>query len=144
MSGPGGDDIGTHGAARPVDHPVLGPLPAAAAVPFTFEGREVVGRAGEPVAAALLAAGVRVLRTMPRGGEARGPSCMVGRCADCLVTFDGVPGVRACLEPVRAGIAVAAQRGLGGWGDGAGEPFAPPDDDGPDASPMGTLIEGPR
>ena len=95
------------------DHPRLGPLPDAPGVRFTFDGRPLAGRAGEPIAAALLAAGVRVFRTMPRTGEARGGSCLVGRCADCWVVVDGEPNVRACLEPVRDGMAVRTQRGLG-------------------------------
>jgi hypothetical protein len=102
-----------HGAARIDEHPVLDPLPARAAVSFTFDGARIDGYEGEPIAAALLAAGYRVFRTMPRFGDARGGYCMVGRCADCLVVVDGVPNVRACVTPIRAGLEVRAQQGLG-------------------------------
>jgi 2Fe-2S iron-sulfur cluster binding domain len=95
------------------DHPLLGPLPPAPAVPFTFDGRPLAARGGEPIAAALLANGVRVFRTMPRSGEARGGWCLVGRCPDCLVIVDGRPNVRACVTPVVAGMRVATQHGLG-------------------------------
>ena len=95
------------------DHPLLGPLPAAAEVPFTFDGRPIAARDGESIAAALLAAGVRVFRTMPRSGAARGGWCMVGRCTDCLVVVDGQPNVRACVTPVVREMRVATQRGLG-------------------------------
>ena len=94
-------------------HPLLGPLPPASEIAFTFDDRPIVARAGEPIAAALLAAGVRVFRTMPRSGEARGGWCMVGRCTDCLVVVDGRPNVRACVTPVAPGIRVATQHGLG-------------------------------
>lgn len=99
--------------SRIVDHPVLGQLPDAESVTLTFDDVEVSARAGETIAAALLAVGVRVFRTMPRSGEARGGFCMVGRCSDCLVLVDGRPSVRACETPVRAGMRVATQHGLG-------------------------------
>ncbi|MDQ3044381.1 MAG: (2Fe-2S)-binding protein [Chloroflexota bacterium] len=73
-------------------------------VPFSWNGRELVGHAGEPLAVALLAHKVRVFRVMPGGGETRGGFCMVGRCADCLVSIDGVANVRACVTPLRAGM----------------------------------------
>lgn len=105
-------------AARRVhSHPVLGPLPAVREVTFFFDGRVLPAREGEPVAAALLAAGVRVFRTMPRSGEPRGGFCLVGRCADCLMTIDGALNVRACLTPVRDGMQVKTQHGLGSWVD---------------------------
>jgi hypothetical protein len=95
------------------DHPVLGPLLPAPPVAFTFDGHRVIGRQGEPIAAALLAAGVRVFRTMPRSGEARGGWCMVGRCVDCLVVVNGLPNVRACITPVSPDLKVETQVGLG-------------------------------
>jgi sarcosine oxidase subunit alpha len=93
-------------ASRIEEHAVLGPLPSKPQVAFRFDGAEIAGRAGEPIAAALLAAGVRSFRTMPRFGDRRGGYCMVGRCADCLVEVDGELNVRACLRPVSAGIEV--------------------------------------
>jgi predicted molibdopterin-dependent oxidoreductase YjgC len=95
------------------DHPVLGPLPPAAGVTIAFDGRPVAARQGEPIAAALLAAGVRTFRTTPGSGELRGGWCMVGRCADCLVVVDGRPNVLACVTPVAPGMRVETQIGLG-------------------------------
>ena len=103
----------SEGAKRVRVHPVLGPLPPAPEAIFTFDGRPILARRGEPIAAALLAAGVRVFRTMPGTGEPRGGYCLVGRCTDCLVVVDGRPNVRACVTPVRAGMRVATQLGLG-------------------------------
>ena len=100
-------------AIRIETHSILEPLPAVAMVRFSFDGRTVEGRPGEPIAVALLAAGIRVFRTMPRFGDARGGYCMVGRCADCMVVVDGVPGTRACVTPVNAGLDVRTQFGLG-------------------------------
>jgi sarcosine oxidase subunit alpha len=100
------------GAERITEHPILGDAAAAEWVTFTFDGEPVMGIAGEPLLAALLAAGHRVLRTMPRFGDSRGGYCMVGRCADCMVAVDGVPSVRACITAVAAGMTVRTQHGL--------------------------------
>lgn len=118
-----GDPQRPSGTIRIEDHATLPPLPAVPWVTFTFDGADISGRRGEPVAAALLAAGVRVFRTMPRFGDARGGYCMVGRCSDCLVEIDGVPGMRSCVTPVSAGMAVRTQFGLGEVADPAGPEF---------------------
>jgi hypothetical protein len=110
------------GATRITAHPILGDLPPVPLVAFTFDGAAVSGRDGEPIAAALFAAGYRVLRTMPRFGDARGGYCMMGRCTDCLVVVDGLPNVPACRTPVSAGQVVRTQHGLGETAPGeAGE-----------------------
>jgi hypothetical protein len=82
-------------------------------VTFRVDGVAVSAREGEPLAVALLAAGYRAFRTMPRFADPRGGYCMVGRCADCFMVVEGVPNVRACITPVRAGLDVQVQHGLG-------------------------------
>lgn len=72
-----------------------------------------MSRPGEPIVVALLAAGLRVFRTMPHTGEARGGYCMVGRCTDCLMIVNGRPNVRTCVTPVEPGMVVQTQHGLG-------------------------------
>ena len=106
-------DIGGHGAGRLTEHPTLGPLVSAPAVTMIVDGQLIEAREGEPIAAALLAAGVRVLRTMPRFGDPRGGYCMIGRCADCAMIVDGEPNVLTCVTPVRDGMVVQIQHGLG-------------------------------
>jgi hypothetical protein len=106
-------DSRDHMATRIAEHPVLGALAPAPTVSFTFDGAPIEGRAGEPIAAALIAAGFRVFRTMPRFGDARGGYCMVGRCADCLIVVDGARNVPACVVPATAGLDVRTQHGLG-------------------------------
>jgi aerobic-type carbon monoxide dehydrogenase small subunit (CoxS/CutS family) len=102
-----------HGADRILSHSLLAPQPQIPLVTFTFDGLPIEGRRGEPIAVALLAAGVRVFRKMPRFGDPRGGYCMVGRCTDCMVVVNGVPGVRACVAPVVDGLDVQTQHGLG-------------------------------
>jgi predicted molibdopterin-dependent oxidoreductase YjgC len=99
------------------NHPILGALPDVPLITFCFDGTDIRARDGETVAAALLAAGVRVFRTMPRSGEERGGFCMVGRCSDCLMTVDGMLNVQVCITPVREGMRVKTQRGFGSWDD---------------------------
>lgn len=87
------DGLRIAGVARPAE------------VGFSFEGRALRAPAGEMLAAALLAAGVRRLGEGP--GSARAAFCMMGVCQQCLVRVDGAIA-QACLVPVRAGMVVSA------------------------------------
>jgi predicted molibdopterin-dependent oxidoreductase YjgC len=104
-----------HGARRIELHPLLGAPVAADVVSITFDGGVLPAYRGESLLAALLAAGIRAVRSMPRTGELRGGYCLVGRCSDCMVVVDGVPNTRACVTPVCAGMVVETQHGLGRW-----------------------------
>ena len=75
------------------------------------DGREIRARDGDTVATALLAAGVKHIRTTPVSGAPRAPYCLMGVCFDCLVTIDGVGSRQACLVPVREGMAIETQQG---------------------------------
>lgn len=84
-------------------------LPAVArGAPFTIEvdGEPVTAYAGETIAAALLAAGRQTLSHAGPAGAARGLYCGIGVCFGCLVTVDGVAGVRACVTEARPGMRV--------------------------------------
>ncbi len=83
------------------------------ALRFTFDGEPMTALPGQTVGAALLAGGVRTLRTTRVEGRPRGMFCGIGVCFDCLVTVNGMPGVRACLAPVGDGDDVRTQRGDG-------------------------------
>jgi len=83
----------------------------SAPVAITVDGKSISARAGDTVAAALLAAGIDHCRTTPVSGAPRAPYCLMGVCFDCLVTIDGVGSRQACLVPVREGMAVETQRG---------------------------------
>ena len=78
---------------------------------FTIDGRPAEGRAGDTVAAALLAAGIESCRTTPISGAPRAPYCMMGVCFDCLVTIDGVGSRQGCLVALRDGMALETQCG---------------------------------
>ncbi len=76
--------------------------PVAERVRFTFDGAAYEGLAGETIAAALTANGVRALRKA-RSGAARGLWCGMGACFECVVTVDGKPEQRACLVKLADG-----------------------------------------
>jgi predicted molibdopterin-dependent oxidoreductase YjgC len=78
-------------------------------VAFTFNGARVTGHIGESVAAALLANGIRVLRTTRRDREARGAFCLMGTCQECIVEIDGRP-IESCRATVSAGLRVTSRR----------------------------------
>lgn len=77
----------------------------AGGVVITVDGVSLAATAGQSVAAALIAAGVTTLRRSPGAGAPRGAFCLMGACQECTVLIDGRPA-RACLTPVRAGLAV--------------------------------------
>lgn len=88
------------------------PWEAGQPVELHFEGRTIEGREGEPLAVTLLAAGVQVFGRSIKYHRPRGPVCMQGHCSGCLMRVDGVPNVRTCERPCRAGMVVERQ---GGW-----------------------------
>jgi predicted molibdopterin-dependent oxidoreductase YjgC len=77
----------------------------AGAIELFFDGRRFTARAGESVAAALFASGVKALRVSPRLREARGMFCLMGSCQECLVMVDG-RRVLACQTPVSEGLRI--------------------------------------
>ena len=94
---------------------ITGPLGAGATEPlvtFTFDGHEVRGVDGEPLAVALLAAGQPVISRSFRFHRPRGLMCSTGQCGWCECEVDGVPSVRSCRVPVRDGLVA---RGEHAW-----------------------------
>jgi predicted molibdopterin-dependent oxidoreductase YjgC len=78
---------------------------------FSFEGRRLPARAGDSVAAALLANGCGPFRATPVSASPRAPWCMMGICFDCLVEIDGVANRQACLVPVTEAMRIRRQHG---------------------------------
>ena len=85
--------------------------PIAGEIRLSCDGREIVARAGDSVAMALLAADETSLRETPVSGAPRSPYCMMGVCFDCLVEIDGIGNRQACLTLVAEGMQVRRQRG---------------------------------
>lgn len=91
-------------------HPIL-EFKRGNIVKFFFEGKELEGYEGLPIAAALHAAGIKVLRYSDKLNRPRGFFCAVGKCSSCLMEVDGQPNVMVCMEPLKAGMKVKRQSG---------------------------------
>jgi predicted molibdopterin-dependent oxidoreductase YjgC len=91
------------------EHPILDFNAAGPWIRITVNGREIEAREGEPVAAAILASGMKVFRRTPGLRGPRGVYCAIGRCTDCVMRVDGAPSVRTCVTAARAGMIVESQ-----------------------------------
>ena len=94
------------------EHPIL-QFKRKKKIKFYFENKEVEAFEGETVAAALHAAGIRVLRYTPNLNRPAGLFCAVGKCSSCLMEIDGIPNVRSCMTKVKEGMRVRRQKGKG-------------------------------
>lgn len=98
-----------------VERRLSGGIERGRALRILANGQSVAAFEGETIAAAILAAGQRALRTTSHRGHARGLYCGIGVCFECVMTVDGRPNARACQTPVRAGMRVESQYGSGIW-----------------------------
>jgi len=73
-------------------------------VRINVNGKDMVAKEGEMLAAALLRAGYKRFRKSVKGEE-RSLFCGMGVCFECLVRVDGRT-VRSCITPVREGMEV--------------------------------------
>ena len=73
---------------------------------FTFDGKSVEAYQGDTIGSALYAAGQRTFSRSFKYHRRRGLMCCAGQCPNCIVSVDGAPGVRACVEPVSEGMRV--------------------------------------
>lgn len=92
-------------------HPVLGDMKKVKEITFTMDGNEIKGYEGEPISAALKAAGIMVHRYTKKGAP-RGIFCAIGRCTDCVMVVNGKANVRTCVTPLEAGMVVQTQYGV--------------------------------
>ncbi len=94
------------------EHPVL-QFPAKRKVHFVFEGSQLTGYEGEPIAAALHANGIKVLSHSSKDHRPRGFFCAIGNCSSCLMEVNGEPNVRICVEELKENMVVKRQLGKG-------------------------------
>jgi predicted molibdopterin-dependent oxidoreductase YjgC len=100
---------------RVEEHPILGQPQRRCEVTIFLDGRPLKAMEGEPVAAALIAAGIRVFRYTEKRREPRCVSCALGRCNDCVMVVNGIPNTRTCVTPVEDGMTLETQHGIGSW-----------------------------
>ncbi len=78
-------------------------------VTFSFNGRPIQALPQDTVASALYRAGRRTFSRSFKYHRPRGLLCVAGKCPNCLMNVDGTPNVRACTQPVQAGMQVTHQ-----------------------------------
>ncbi|MEL7608931.1 MAG: (2Fe-2S)-binding protein [Bacillota bacterium] len=96
---------------RVTQHPILD-IEEAEEFVIIVDGRELLARRGDSIAAALLAHGVRVFRHTQKFHEPRGVFCGIGQCTDCIMEVDGRPNVRTCVTTAEPGMVVKTQEGI--------------------------------
>ena len=105
----------TNGSVNRIErHPILGDAAPQREITLYFEGKAIPAKEGEPIMAALVAAGVSVFRYTKKGSPRR-MFCGIGRCTDCVMIVDGIPGVRTCVTMALDGMMVERQEGAGRW-----------------------------
>ena len=94
------------------NHPIIDSYQKGKKVKFTYDGKEMEGYEGEPIAAALRAEGVMTHRYTKMLHQPRGIFCAIGRCTDCVMVVDGKPNTRTCVTMLKEGMVVETQYGV--------------------------------
>lgn len=94
------------------EHPILEFYPGKK-IKFILDGKEFEGYEGEPIAAAIVAAGVKVLSRSIKYHRSRGFFCAIGKCSSCLMKVNGIPNVRTCVSKLEEGMKIEIQEGKG-------------------------------
>src|SRR5690242_6087267 len=81
-------------------------------VTVRIDGSPYPARDGEPLVAALLAAGALTLGRSPKYHRPRDAFCLSGSCAGCLLRVDGLPSRLACRIACREGLSGESQNAL--------------------------------
>jgi len=98
------------------EHPILD-FDKKEEITFTYNGKEIKAYEGETIAAALYAAGIRVLKTSSKYERPRGLFCAIGNCSSCHMVVDGTPNVKTCITKVEEGMVVEQEVGKGDVSD---------------------------
>lgn len=83
--------------------------PVETQVLIELDGQPVSACKDENTACALLAAGQTVFSRSIKYHRPRGPFCMTGACAHCLMRVDGVPNIAVCQTRVHPGMRLERQ-----------------------------------
>jgi len=97
------------------NHPILGRDLRKDMVSIEVDGKVIPAYEGEPIAAALTASHIKVLRKTKKRKEPRGIFCARGICTDCVMTVNGTPNIRTCVTLVEKSMKIETQEGLGKW-----------------------------
>lgn len=94
------------------EHPIIDSYNKGKKVKFFYDGKELEGYEGEPIAAALCAAGIKIHRYTKKLHQPRGIFCAIGRCTDCVMVVNGKPNIRTCVTQLEEGMVVQTQYGF--------------------------------
>ena len=94
-------------------HIILGEPGEDKLVTIMVDGKEMQAKEGEMILAALIANGKIINRYTAKRNEPRGLFCGIGQCTDCAMVVNGKPNVRTCVTPVKEGMVIETQHGLG-------------------------------
>lgn len=103
---------------RVLKHPILEDLKTSEKVIIYYNNQPIEALEGEPIASALMNAGIKAFRKTKKRHEPRGIFCAIGRCTDCMMIVDGIPNTRTCITVVKDGMRVESQDGLGSFNKG--------------------------
>ena len=95
------------------NHIILGKDERKEMVEIKLDGKTIQAKKGEMISAALIANEIRINRYTVKREEARGIFCGIGQCTDCVMVVNGKPNVRTCVTPVKDGMIINTQYGLG-------------------------------
>ena len=85
----------------------------AAELSLTYRGKRYRGMAGDSIATALYANGVRIFSRSLKYHRPRGLYSLDGECSNCLMEVDGVPNVRSEVIRLKEGMTVKPQNVAG-------------------------------
>jgi NADPH-dependent 2,4-dienoyl-CoA reductase/sulfur reductase-like enzyme/NAD-dependent dihydropyrimidine dehydrogenase PreA subunit len=95
---------------RIAKHPILD-VPEKKRVPFTWNGKKLMGCDGEMISSALFANGIHIFGHHHKDNSPQGIFCANGQCSQCLGIADGLP-VKPCMTPLRDRMVVQSVEGL--------------------------------
>ena len=82
-------------------------------IPFTYRAKRYNGMAGDSIATALYANGIRIFSRSLKYHRPRGLYSLNGECSNCLMEVDGIPNTQAETTPLKAGMSVKPQNVVG-------------------------------
>lgn len=87
------------------EHPLLREK-TDAKVFFFYNNKPLTAQAGQTVAAALIAIGIKQFGVSRKLRQPRGLFCSNGRCCSCFVSINGIDHVLSCMVVIEEGMKI--------------------------------------
>jgi len=95
---------------RVIEHPILGKAEKRKKIEIMVDDKIIRALEGEPIAAALIASGIKTFKITNKKREPRGVFCAIGLCTSCAMIVNGKPNVRTCVTPVKEGMKIETRK----------------------------------